>query len=109
MADNDHLKDFLHNQRQNVMAQECMSFTKYSTFLELESRHSVDMGPAYSTGVSAKSFTHYIAESQRQNFLSLFVFFMDGTTDSGNLEDELVMVQLCWKDCEAKVIKSCAR
>jgi hypothetical protein len=34
---------------------------------------------------------------------------MDGTTDSGNLENELVVVQFCWRDETAKEIKSCAR
>ena len=41
--------------------------------------------------------------------LHFFSFLMDGTTDAGNLEDELVLVQFSWKDSTAKEIKSCAR
>lgn len=56
---------------------------------------------------SAKKFTHFIAESQRQEFLhsfsesptaKFFSFLMDGSTDSGNLEVELVLVVFCVKD-----------
>ena len=90
-----------------VMAREGMSFSKYSTLLELESRHGVDLGPAYGNDVSAKSFTHYIAENQRQKFQNATL--MDGTTDSGHLEDELVVVQHCWRDTSTKEIKSSVR
>ena len=99
-----------------VMAREGLPFTKYPPLLELENRHGIDIGPAYKTDVSAKSFTHYIAESQRQSFLSymsnhlhFFSFLMDGTTDAGNLEDELVVVQFCWIDNASREVKTCAR
>ena len=78
------------------LAKEGLAFKKYPGILELESRHGVDIGPAYLSDTSAQQFTHYIAQSQRQNFLQFFSgkhffsFMMDGTTDSGNLEDELV-------------------
>ena len=56
----------------------------------------VDLGPAYSTPDSARIFTGYSAASQRQAFVnalskSCFNFSMDGTTDTGNQEDELVV------------------
>ena len=93
-----------------VMAKECLSFTKYP---ELEMSHRVDLGPAY---VSAKAFTHYIAESQRQKLFSLmssdrhfFSFLLDGTTGAGNIEDEMVVIQFCIQDSTAKEIRSCAR
>lgn len=47
-----------------VMAKESLPFTKYPSLLELESRHGVDLGPAYHTPDSAKAFTGYIAQSQ---------------------------------------------
>ena len=59
---------------------------------------------------SAKAFTHIITESQRQaffNFISefstskFFSFFMDGSTDCGNTEVELVLVAFCVKNDEA--------
>ena len=81
-----------------VMAKEGMAFSKYPALYDLESRHDVDLGIAYKNDVSAKSFTHYIAQSQREHFLrslsnSHYSFLMDGTTDSGKVEDEVVRSQ----------------
>ena len=62
-----------------------------------------------------KQFTHYIAQSQREGFLKYFLsrhffsFMVDGTTDSGNLEDELIIVLYCKKDDVSGEIRSCAR
>ena len=55
------------------MAQESLSFTKYPFLLELETRHGVDVGSSYRSDVSARSFTHFIAESQRQKFFKVHV------------------------------------
>ena len=62
------------------------------------------------------TFTHYIAESQRQSFLDRFSassnfysFLMDGSTDAGNVEDELVLIQHCIQDDTAKEIRSRSR
>ncbi len=46
-----------------MMAKEGMSFSKYPALCDLESRHQVDLGSAYMNDVSAKSFTHFIAEA----------------------------------------------
>ena len=99
-----------------VMAKEGLSFNKYPPLYELECRHGVDLGQAYKTDTSAKSFTHYIAESQRQKLLSFmrselhfFSFLIDGTTDAGNVEDEMIVLQFCCKDDGAKEVRSCAR
>ena len=78
-----------------------LAFKKYPGILELESRHDVAFGPAYLSDTSAQLFTHYIAQSQREQFLKFFSgkhffsFMMDGTTDSGKLEDELIVVLHC--------------
>ena len=60
--------------------------------------------------------TIYIAETQRCDFLeSVFVnlkfvsFSMDGSTDSGNKEQELVFVCVCSTDNANQEIKSCTR
>ena len=80
-----------------VMAKE--SFRKFPALHELEERHGVDLDFFYKTDVSAETFTHYIAESQRQGFLNTFsksnfyTFHMNGFTDAGNVKDELVLVQ----------------
>ena len=52
-----------------LMAKEGIAFEKFPALYELEARHGVDLGAAYRTAPSAKLFTHYIAESQRQQFL----------------------------------------
>ena len=98
-----------------VMAKESVSFRKYPALHELEERHSVDVGFAYKTEVSAQTFTHYIAESQRQSFLDTFPksnfysFLMDGSTDAGNVEDELVLILYCTRDDPAQEMRSCVR
>ena len=98
-----------------VMAKEGMAFSKYSALYDLESRHEVDLGVAYKNDISAKSFTHYIAQSQRNHFVRslskshYFSFLMDGTTDSGKVEDELVVILHCKQDDVVKEIRTCAR
>ena len=55
-----------------VMAMEKIAFRKYPALHALEARqarHGVDLGEAYKTKDSAKNFTHFIAETQRQNFV----------------------------------------
>lgn len=52
-----------------VLAKENMAFQKYPAFHELEMRHGVDMGQTYATKDFAKTFTHFIAESQRSSFI----------------------------------------
>ncbi len=60
---------------------------------------------------SARSFTKYIAMTQRNEFvntiqsnLHFFSFLMDGTTDAGNVEDELIGIMGCCKnECNSEV------
>ena len=98
-----------------VTAKEGIAFSKYPALYDLESRHEVDLGVAYKNDASAKSFTHYIAQSQRDSFVSsltnlhYFSFLMDGTTDSGKVDDELVVILYCKQDDVAKEIRTCAR
>ena len=83
-----------------LLAKEGLPFKKYPKKLELESRHEVDVGLAYRSHTSAQ---HYIAQSQRDTFLRSFSekrFFsvlMGGTTDSGNLEVDLIVILYCCK------------
>ena len=92
-----------------------MAFRKYPTIHELEIRHGIDLGHSYATKDSAKLFTHYIAESQRSAFmrsLSIVHFYsllMDGTTDAGNIEDELIVIMTFCKDEVAGEVRSFAR
>ena len=97
------------------MAKEGIAFEKYSTLYELEARHVVDVGHAYKTAPSVKLFTHFIAESHRQHFLRVlsqnkfYSFLMDGSTDAGKVEQELVILLSCKRDDAAREMKSYAR
>ena len=53
-----------------VMAKDSIPFAKYPALIQLEERHGVDLGHAYRTPESTKSFTGFIAKSQRQGFLN---------------------------------------
>jgi len=68
---------------------------------ELEERHGVDLGSTYKNRDSARTFVHYIAESQRQQFhasLTSYNFcsvLMDTSTDKGHVENELFVILHC--------------
>ena len=70
---------------------------------------------AYKTKDSAKTFVCYIARSQRESFLHtfptshFFSFLMDGSTDAGNIEDELIAVMYCFVDKEVQEMRYCVR
>ena len=87
----------------------------YPVFHSLAEWQDVNIGSTYKTPDSAWLFTHFIAKSQRQIFLSslssnpFFSFLVDGSTDSGNIEQELVFVLYSYKDDTAKEIRSCTR
>ena len=95
-----------------LMVKEGIAFEKYVALYELEARHDVDLGSAYKTAPSAKLF---IAESQRRQFFQSLSetkfcsFLMDGSTDAGNIEQELFILLSCKKDDIAEEIKSYAR
>ena len=97
-----------------MMAKEIIPFSKYPSFLELEDRHDVDMGLAYRTPNSAKSFTSFIAKCQRNDFLGklkychFYSILMDGTTDLGNKEEIMAMVY-CYKNEVAQEMTYCTR
>ena len=82
-----------------MMAKENIAFAKYPSLLELEKCYSVNLGHAYTTAVSAKLFTSFIAKAQQQSFFNslyssgtrFFSLLMDGTSDFGNQEDELMV------------------
>ena len=98
-----------------AMARECLAFAKYPALHELELRYGVDLGQAYKTKDSAKLFSHYIAEGQREELLEslstscFYSFLMDGSTDKGNVEDELITILYSIKDTEEEEIGTRAR
>ena len=98
-----------------LMAKEGMGFEKFPALHELQSRHGVSIGSTYVTPQSAKLFTHYIALAQREGFISqlsvakFYSFLMDGSTDAGNIEQELVLISFCRKDDSARKVRSCTK
>ena len=93
------------------LAKEKLSFRKYPAVCELEARHGVNLGSAYKTETAGKTFTHYIAESQRQELVhtlqsaKFFSLLMDGSNDAGNIDNELLLV--VWFDKEGVGEKVC--
>ena len=91
-----------------TLVRENLPFRRYPAIHELEIRDGVDLGLSYATKDSTKSFTHYVAESQRSGFkkllsnLHFYSFLMNGTTDAGNIEDELFFIMSFYKDDKAR-------
>ena len=85
----------------HFVATEKLAFTKYPRICELEAHHGVDMGTSYTNEVAGKTFCHYIAESRREDLtkrlseVRFFSLLMDGSTDSGNIDDEMFLVLWC--------------
>jgi len=52
-----------------LMAKEGIAFENFAPVCDLESHHGVELGHAYRTAPSAKLFSHYITEVQRQHFV----------------------------------------
>ena len=92
------------------MAKEGIAYEKFPKLCDLEERHDFDIGHAYRTAPSAQSFTYYIAKRQMfREALSKKLFYtilMDGSTDAGKLEQELVVVLTCWQDDMTQEMKS---
>ena len=98
-----------------LLAKEDMVFRKYPAICYLEAKHGVELGNSYQTKDSASVFIGYIALQQRNAFLSsfskahFFSYLIDGSTDAGNVEDEIFVLLRCHKDDSAEVIRCNAR
>ena len=81
-----------------------MTNTKMSPLCELEEKHEVALGSGYKNKSVGVTFVELIALGLRQQLLSttgkanFFSILCDGTTDSGNLEEELFVVQFLYPD-----------
>ena len=81
------------------IAKEKVAFTKMKLLCDLEEWHGVDLGARYKNDITCSTFVSYIAAEVRHNLLetlSKIKFFSvqaDGSTDTGNAEDELYTVQ----------------
>ncbi len=78
-----------------------MAFSKMAPLCELLERHGVDLGTGYKNEKACATFVDYISQEQRStivNALAKARFFslqLDGSTDAGNVEDEVFLVVLC--------------
>ena len=84
------------------LAVEKISFKKFPSICDLETRHGVSIGTTYTTETAAKSFTGYIAQAQRNKLdlekAKFFSLLLDGSTDAGNVDNELLLVVWFDKD-----------
>ena len=89
------------------MATEQLAFKKYPRLCKLEARHGVTVGASYTNVNACKEFIHYIAESNRKEFNSIFSnasFFssvMDGSTVASNRENGLILHVVLWCDTDS--------
>ena len=83
------------------IATENLPYTKYPKLCELETRHGVRVGTSYVNENAGKEFIHYIAELRRQELkqtlanAKFFSLLLDGSTDTGNIDDEVLLLVWC--------------
>lgn len=81
-----------------VIAKEGMAFTKMNSLCQLQERHGVRLGECYKNDQACAIFIKYIAQDlqgQLGDSLRKAKFYsiqMDGSTDSGNKEEELFLI-----------------
>ena len=86
------------------VATEKLPYTKYPKICELEARHGVKIGTSYRHENAGKDFMHYIAEAKRQDLVQkvtkakFFSLLLDGSTDKGNIDNEILLVVWCDPD-----------
>ena len=89
------------------LSAEQIAFRKYPKVCELELRHGVNLGTSYLHENAGKEFTHFIAEARRQEIFTtisnvpFFSLLMDSSTDSGNIENEVISI--VWCDTDEKI------
>ena len=86
------------------VATEKLAFTKYPKICDIEARHGVRVGTTYRSDMAGKDFMHYIAEGKRKDLLQMlakatfFSLLLDGSTDTGNIDNEVLLVEWCDPD-----------
>ena len=79
------------------VTKEKMAFRKYPRLCELEARHGINLGTSYLTEPAGRTFLHFIAEAKRLEIVQILqkaIFFsllLDGSTDTANIENELLL------------------
>lgn len=88
----------------HFVATQKLAFTHYPSICQLEEKHGVHVGTTYRNQNAGKEFCHFIAESKREDLkqslakAKFFSVLMDGSTDVGNVDDELFFVLWCDTD-----------
>ena len=73
----------------------------YLKICELEACHRVKISTSYRHENAGKDFMHYIAEAKRHDLLQkvtkakFFSLLLDGSTDKGNIDNEILLVVWC--------------
>ena len=78
---------------------------------ELEARHGVNLGPTYKQ-LRQQNYANIISQNPSVSSSlqdQVCSFLMDGSTDAGSIEQELVILLSCKKDDTTEEIKSYAR
>ena len=81
-----------------MIAKENMSFTKMKAMCALEERHGVDLGEGYKNDRGCSDFVEFTARDQQERLVAelthskFFSLQADGSTDAGNIKDELFLV-----------------
>ena len=94
----------------HFVATQRLPFPNYPALCQLEAKHGVDVGTAYRNQNAGKTFCHFIAESKREQLVEkltkahFFSILMDGSTDTGNIDDEMFLVLWCDVDHEDEMV-----
>ena len=90
-----------------LIAKVNMAF-KMKPLCNIEEKHGVDIGASYRNDHGCASFVESIATDLQENLQrkitnsKLFSLLIDGSTDSGNIDDELFMVLYFDPHCDAQ-------
>ena len=83
---------------------------KYPSICELEKKYRVDIGVAYTNERCGRVFVHCIAEARRReivnkiNHTKFFSILLDGSTDKGNIDNEVILLIYCDTDGHDEII-----
>ena len=91
-----------------LIAKENMAFKKMKPLCDIEEKHGIDIGARYRNDHGCASFVESIATDLEENLRSkitnskFFSLLIDGSTDSGNIDEELFMVLYFDPHCDAE-------
>ena len=87
-------------------------FTNYPALCELETKHGVEVCSAYHNQNAGRIFCYFIAESKKEHLVEalskakFFSLLLDGSTDTGNIDDELFVVVWWETDSSDEIVRT---